>query len=105
MAAEHLEVATENPEELLPHIQHAGAVFLGHYTPEAIGDYMAGPSHVLPTSATAKFSSGLSVFDFLKRVSLIGCSKESFSGIAQETGHLADIEGLQAHALSVKIRI
>ncbi len=104
MAAEHLEVATENPEELLPHIQHAGAVFLGHYTPEAIGDYMAGPSHVLPTAGTAAFSSGLSVYDFLKRMSLIGCSKAAFDSLSDATALLADSENLGAHALSVRIR-
>ena len=85
-------------------IAHAGAIFLGRYTPEAIGDYVAGPSHVLPTSRTARFSSGLSVFDFLKRTSLIGCTAESLNAISQYAEVLAVTEGLDAHALSVTIR-
>lgn len=104
IAAEHLEIITKNPENLLPKIQHAGAVFLGHYTPEAMGDYMAGPSHVLPTAGTAAFSSGLSVYDFLKRMSLIDCPKEAFDALATATAKLADAENLGAHALSVRIR-
>ncbi len=104
IAPEHLEIATKNPKKLLPKIKNAGAVFLGNYTPESIGDYMAGPSHTLPTSASAKFSSGLSVFDFLKRISLISCNKDSFTKLAQTTSDLAEYEGLQAHSLSIKIR-
>jgi histidinol dehydrogenase len=104
IAPEHLEIATNNPKKLLPAIENAGAIFLGHYTPEAIGDYMAGPSHTLPTSASAKFSSGLSVFDFLKRISLISCNKKSFMELAEATSILADCEGLGAHKLSVDIR-
>ncbi len=104
IAAEHLEIATKEPEKLLPNIHHAGAIFLGHYTPEAMGDYMAGPSHVLPTAGTAAFSSGLSVYDFLKRVSLIGCSREAFDTLSDATALLADSESLGAHALSVRIR-
>lgn len=103
-AAEHLELAVENPDEYLPLIKNAGAVFLGRYTPEAIGDYTAGPSHVLPTSGSAKFSSGLSIFDFLKRQSLIGCTKESFSELADATEQIADVEGLTAHKYSVSVR-
>ena len=104
IAPEHLEIATKNPQKFLPKIKNAGAIFLGNYTPEAIGDYMAGPSHTLPTSASAKFSSGLSVFDFLKRISLISCDKKSFEKLAQATAILAESEGLHAHKLSVEIR-
>ncbi len=104
LAPEHVELAVENPEALLPNIRHAGAIFLGRHTPEAIGDYVAGPSHVLPTSRTARFSSGLSVFDFLKRTSLIGCSPESLAKISDYAEVLAVTEGLDAHALSVTLR-
>ncbi|MBY0407237.1 MAG: histidinol dehydrogenase, partial [Rickettsiales bacterium] len=94
----------ENPDALLPLIAHAGAIFLGRHTPEAIGDYIAGPSHVLPTSRTARFSSGLSVFDFLKRTSLIGCTPEALKALAGYTEVLAETEGLHAHRLSVSLR-
>ncbi len=104
IAAEHLELAIANPDTLLPHIRHAGAIFLGKYTPEAIGDYIAGPSHVLPTSRTARFSSGLSVLDFLKRTSLIGCTPHSFRAISLYGEVLATQEGLHAHAYSLKVR-
>ncbi len=104
IAPEHLEIATSNPKKLLNKINNAGAIFLGNYSPESIGDYIAGPSHTLPTSASAKFSSGLSVFDFIKRISLISCNKESFNKLAQDTAILADCEGLHAHKLSVTIR-
>lgn len=104
IAAEHLEIATENPEGFIPHIVHAGAIFLGRHTPEAIGDYIAGPSHVLPTSRTARFSSGLSVFDFIKRTSIIGCSPEALSKLSGYADVLAFTEGLDAHGRSVTIR-
>ena len=106
IAPEHLELALEDDaaQKLVNSLNNAGAVFIGRYTPEAIGDYIAGPSHVLPTASTARFSSGLSVYDFLKRISLIGCSKESFSKLAHFTSVLAEEEGLGAHALSVRIR-
>ena len=104
IAPEHLEISTKNAKKFLNKIQNAGAVFLGKYAPESIGDYMAGPSHTLPTLGSAKFSSGLSVFDFLKRISIISCDKKSFSKIADETSLLAECEGLQAHKLSVDIR-
>jgi histidinol dehydrogenase len=104
IAPEHLELAVDNPESLLPQIRHAGAIFLGRHTPESVGDYVAGPSHVLPTSRTARFSSGLSVFDFLKRSSLIGCSPESLTKLGQYVDVLAFTEGLDAHALSATIR-
>ncbi|MBY0355863.1 MAG: histidinol dehydrogenase [Rickettsiales bacterium] len=105
IAAEHLELAIESPELLLPRIRHAGAIFLGRYTPEAIGDYLAGPSHVLPTMQTAAFASGLSVYSFMKKSSLIGCSPEAFAALAAPTALLADTEGLGAHALSVRVRV
>ena len=104
IAPEHLELCVDNPEALLPLIAHAGAIFLGRHTPEAIGDYIGGPSHVLPTSATARFSSGLSVFDFLKRTSLIGCTPEALAKLSGYAEVLADAEGLGAHALSVTVR-
>ncbi len=104
IAPEHLEIAAKNPEKFVTKIQNAGAIFLGNYTPEAIGDYMAGPSHTLPTSASAKFSSGLSVFDFLKRISLISCDQKSFAKLAKNTSALAACEGLHAHQLSIDIR-
>ncbi len=104
IAPEHLELASDEAQSLLPEIYNAGAIFLGNYTPEAIGDYIAGPSHVLPTSGTARFASGLSVYDFLRRISLISCDKESFLHLAEHTACLADAEGLEAHALSVRIR-
>lgn len=104
IAPEHLEIAAKNPDKFVDKINNAGAIFLGKYTPEAIGDYMAGPSHTLPTSGSAKFSSGLSVYDFLKRISLISCNKESFDNLSQDTANLAGCEGLDAHKLSVEIR-
>ena len=94
----------EEPQELLTHIRHAGAIFLGRYTPEAIGDYIAGPSHVLPTSRTSRFSSVLSVTDFMKRTSVIGCSELSFAALADAGIALAQSEGLGAHALSMQVR-
>jgi histidinol dehydrogenase len=104
IAPEHLQIATKNAEKFLPKIKNAGAIFLGNYTPESIGDYTAGPSHTLPTSGSAKFSSGLSVFDFLKRISIISCDKNSFNKLAKETAALAACEGLEAHKLSINIR-
>jgi len=104
IAPEHLELAVENPDLLLPKIRHAGAVFLGRHTPEAIGDYIAGPSHVLPTSRTARFSSGLSVFDFLKRSSIIGCTANSLAVLSVHAQILAETEGLHAHKLSISVR-
>lgn len=104
IAPEHLELAIENPESFATRIRNAGAIFVGRYTPEAIGDYIAGPSHVLPTAGTAKFSSGLSVFDFLKRISIIQCSQQGFAALHDATALLASAEGLDAHALSVTRR-
>ncbi len=104
IAPEHLELMTENASELAGNIRHAGAIFIGRYTPEAAGDYIAGPSHVLPTSRTARFSSGLSVFDFLKRSSIISCTQTSFEAIRQYGEVLAHTEGLGAHELSLNVR-
>jgi histidinol dehydrogenase len=104
IAPEHLELAVEEPDDLLPHITHAGAIFLGRHTPEAIGDYIAGPSHVLPTSRSARFSSGLSVLDFMKRTSLIGADT-GMHALGPAAAALARAEGLQAHALSVELRL
>lgn len=105
VAAEHLELAVENPEEWLPEIRHAGAIFMGRYTPEALGDYCAGPNHVLPTSGTARFSSPLGVYDFQKRSSIIHCSHEGASELAKIASPLARGESLEAHALSAEFRI
>ncbi len=105
IAPEHLEIMTADPEKLSRKIYNAGAIFLGEYTPEAIGDYIAGPSHVLPTIATAKFSSGLGVLDFMKRTSMIKCTKESFDNLAPHAINFAKQERLDAHALSIKIRV
>lgn len=105
LAPEHLELALDNPEAFAEHIHHAGAIFLGRWTPEAIGDYVGGPSHVLPTSRTARFSSALTVTDFMKRSSIIGCTQESLAAIAPAAVTLAEAEGLQAHGLSVSLRM
>ena len=105
IAPEHLELAVENPEECAKRIQNAGAIFLGHYTPEAIGDYLAGPNHVLPTSGTARFSSPLGVYDFVKRTSLITYSREALAQAGKSCRILAEMEDLDAHARAVQIRI
>lgn len=104
IAPEHLELAVDDPDALAEEIHHAGAIFLGRYTPEAIGDYVAGPNHVLPTARSARFSSGLGVLDFIKRSSLIKCTPESLAKIGPAAIALAESEGLQAHGLSVAIR-
>lgn len=105
ISPEHLELSVEDPKALLPQVRHAGAIFMGRYTAEALGDYCAGPNHVLPTSRTARFSSPLGVYDFQKRSSLIMCSPEGASELAQIAAVLADGEGLQAHAASARYRI
>jgi len=105
IAPEHLEVMTSNPMELLPKIKHAGAIFLGHYTPEPIGDYIAGPNHTLPTGGTAKFYSPLSVEHFLKKSSIIAMSPEGLSQIGEECALIANTEGLTAHEESVRLRL
>ncbi|MEM9285494.1 MAG: histidinol dehydrogenase [Pseudomonadota bacterium] len=105
IAPEHLELLVNDPEALLPRVKHAGAVFLGPYTPEAIGDYVGGPSHVLPTSGAARFTSGLSVLDFMKRMSVTGCSWEALEAIGPDAVTLAEAEGLPSHAASVTLRL
>lgn len=105
IAPEHLELAVADPDALSEAVRNAGAIFLGRYTPEAIGDYVAGPNHVLPTSRTARFSSGLGVLDFMKRTTFIGCNAESLNAIGPAAVKLASAEGLQAHGLSVSIRL
>lgn len=105
LAPEHLELALEDPEYWLEKIKNAGAVFLGHYTPEAVGDYLAGPNHVLPTSGTARFSSPLGVYDFVKRTSLISYSRPALEKCGKTVTLLAEMEDLGAHANSVKMRL
>ena len=105
IAPEHLELQVENPFDYLGQIKNAGAVFLGHHTPEAVGDYVAGPNHVLPTAGTARFSSALSVNRFIKKTSIIHYSKEAFLEEADDIIRLAETEGLDAHSNSVKIRL
>jgi histidinol dehydrogenase len=104
LAPEHLELMVSNPFDFIDRIQNAGALFLGHYTPEPMGDYIAGPNHVLPTAGTARFSSALSVDHFIKKTSLIHYSRSAFDTEADDVIRLAEIEGLTAHANSVKIR-
>ncbi len=105
LAPEHLELAVDDADAMMQKVKHAGAVFLGRYTPEAIGDYVAGPNHVLPTARAARFSSGLSVYDFMKRTTFVGCTQESLNKIGPAAIRLAHEEGLGAHALSVAIRL
>ena len=105
IAPEHLEIATADPRALFAKIHHAGAVFLGRHTPEAIGDYVAGSNHVLPTSRTARFSSGLSVFDFLKRTSVLSCDADALAALAPAALALSEAEGLTAHRHSIAIRL
>jgi histidinol dehydrogenase len=105
LAPEHLQLAVADPDEMAARIRHAGAIFLGRHTPEALGDYVAGPSHVLPTSRTARFASGLGVLDFLKRTTLIGADGDSLSGLAAPAIALAEAEGLGAHARSLSVRL
>ncbi|UJJ30649.1 histidinol dehydrogenase [Halopseudomonas maritima] len=105
IAPEHLELSVADPEALLPQVRHAGAIFMGRYTPEALGDYCAGPNHVLPTSGTARFSSPLGVYDFQKRSSIIFCSPEGASELGKTASVLARGESLTAHARSAEYRI
>ncbi len=105
LAPEHLELCVEDPETLFKAVRHAGSIFLGRYTPEAVGDYVAGPNHVLPTGRRARFSSGLSVLDFMKRTSFLGCSAQSIAAIGPAAVALATAEGLPAHAASVSARL
>jgi histidinol dehydrogenase len=105
LAPEHLELAVAEPEALAAKIRNAGAIFLGRHTPEAIGDYVAGPNHVLPTGRAARYASGLSVLDFMKRSSMIACDPDSLRRLAPAAIALARAEGLDAHARSIAIRL
>ena len=105
IAPEHLEIACADPESFAQTVRHAGAIFLGRYTPEAMGDYIAGPNHVLPTSRTARFSSGLSVLDFMKRTTLLGLTARSIAATGPDALVLAQSEGLDAHARSIALRL
>ena len=105
MAPEHLELSIDNPDSLLPALRHAGAIFMGRHTPEALGDYCAGPNHVLPTSSTARFSSPLGVYDFQKRSSIIHCSPAGAQTLARVASKLAQGEALTAHARSAEMRL
>ena len=105
IAPEHVEFAMDDPERLADRVRHAGAIFLGRHTPEAIGDYVAGSNHVLPTSRAARFSSGLSLYDFIKRTSIVKCDPQSFAILGPHTVALADAEGLPAHSRSAAIRL
>jgi len=105
VAPEHLELSIDDPQQWLPKIQHAGAIFLGRHTPEALGDYCAGPNHVLPTSTTARFASPLGVYDFQKRSSLIQCSAESAAELGRLASSIARSESLTAHARSAELRM
>lgn len=105
IAPEHLEIAMENAEQFLEKVNHAGAVFLGHFSPEAVGDYFAGPNHVLPTCGTARFFSPLGVYDFLKRTSIIQYSQTAIARNGEKIAKFADMENLSAHAESIRIRL
>ena len=105
LAPEHLELAVQDPEAMAGDIRHAGAIFMGRYTPEAVGDYIAGPNHVLPTARAARYASGLSVLNFMKRTSLVKCDAASLSAIGPAAVQLADEEGLDAHGRSISIRL
>ncbi|MGH7031821.1 MAG: histidinol dehydrogenase, partial [Stellaceae bacterium] len=105
IAPEHLELALDDADVLADEVRHAGAIFLGRWTPEAIGDYIAGPNHVLPTARSARFASGLGVLDFMKRTSLVRCAPASFAALAPAAIRLAEAEGLEAHALSLSLRL
>jgi len=105
IAAEHLELAVADPDALLDQITNAGAVFLGRYTPEAVGDYIGGSNHVLPTARSARFASGLSVLDFVKRTSILRCDADSLAALGPAAMTLAEAEGLDAHARSISVRL
>ncbi len=104
IAPEHLELSVADPDAWLPEVRHAGAIFMGRYTAEALGDYCAGPNHVLPTSGTARFSSPLGVYDFQKRSSIIHCSAEGAAALGRTASVLARGEALTAHARSAENR-
>ena len=105
LAAEHVELAVDDPDALFAGLHHAGSVFLGRMTPEAVGDYLAGPNHVLPTGRRARFSSGLSVLDFMKRTSFLAADDAALAAIGPAGIALATAEGLPAHAKSIELRL
>ena len=105
IASEHVELAIDDPESMLPAIRHAGAIFLGHHTPEAIGDYVGGSNHVLPTARSARFASGLGVLDFMKRSSILGCTPSSLAALAEPAVTIAGVEDLDGHGRSISIRL
>ena len=105
IAPEHLELAIDEADAVAQQVHHAGAIFLGRHTPEAIGDYIAGPNHVLPTARSARFASGLGVLDFMKRTTIVGCDATSLAALAPAAIRLAEAEGLDAHALSLALRL
>ncbi|MEQ1889949.1 MAG: histidinol dehydrogenase, partial [Alphaproteobacteria bacterium] len=105
IAPEHLQLAVNDPAALMARVRNAGAIFLGRHTPEAIGDYIAGPNHVLPTARAARYASGLSVLDFMKRTTIIGCTPDALAALAPAAMTLAASEGLDAHGRSIAIRL
>lgn len=105
IASEHVELALDDPQALAPRIRNAGAIFLGHHTPEAIGDYVGGSNHVLPTARSARFASGLGVLDFMKRTSILGCDPGSLAALADAAITLAEVEALDGHGRSISIRL
>jgi histidinol dehydrogenase len=105
LAPEHLQISTQDPDALCERIDNAGAIFLGHFTPVALGDYAAGPSHVLPTGGTARFTSGLTANDFLRRSSVLRFTRDGLAHIADDVCLLAEREGLTGHAASVSVRL
>jgi histidinol dehydrogenase len=105
LAPEHLQLMLHDPEPIFAQVRHAGAVFLGAFCPEAVGDYVAGPNHVLPTGRTARFASGLSVFDFLKRTTFVSATQAALDKVGPAAVALAEAEGLQAHARSIALRL
>ena len=105
VAPEHLELAIDAPSAMLDQVRHAGAAFLGRYAPEALGDYLAGPNHVLPTSGAARYASGLSVLNFMKRTTIVGADRAAFAKIAPKAATIADAEGLAGHARSLRCRL
>ena len=105
LAAEHVELMIDDPQALFVRMRHAGSVFLGRHTPEAAGDYLAGPNHVLPTGRRARFASGLSVVDFMKRTTFLDCGPQGLAAIGPAGAAIADVEGLAAHAASLRLRL
>ena len=105
IASEHVELALDDPHSIAPLIRHAGAIFLGHHTPEAIGDYIGGSNHVLPTARSARFASGLGVLDFMKRTSLLGCTPSALAALSEAAVILAEVEALDGHGRSISIRL